>query len=259
MAKGEKIDISSYEAARGYLKSGLEQMIGAGRNVKEFGEFALDKFGDTFIPYLNQFSHDIKNGNIKIKGLGESAKTTLFGRHVTLEERERMIREASYLRAENRGFEAGHEQEDWYEAEREVDQRLAQETGLVEKGRKALTSASATIEEEIDDIKQVVTGWLEDNPEIGQTLSKVSKMATGKKTNKTAPASKEPAKVEKKAQKKAAPVKKAASKKTPPKATAKKTTAKKTTAKKTSPKKKAVKKAVPKKKAAKKKAVKKKN
>jgi hypothetical protein len=238
MAKGEKIDVSTYETARGYLKSALEQMIGAGRSVKEFGEFALDKFGDTFIPYLNQFSQDIKNGSIKIKGLGESAKTTLFGRHVTLEERERMIREASYLRAEQRGFATGHEQEDWYEAEREVDQRLAQETGLVEKGRKALNSVSTTIEEEVDDIKQVVTGWLENNPEIGQTLSKVSKMAAGKKTTKTTAA-----RTKKKTQKKTAPVKKAVKKKT---------------AKKTAAKKKAVKKAATKKKTAKKKVVKKK-
>jgi Protein of unknown function (DUF2934) len=36
-------------------------------------------------------------------------------------EREAMIAEAAYYRAEARGFEAGHELEDWLSAEAEVD------------------------------------------------------------------------------------------------------------------------------------------
>lgn len=35
-----------------------------------------------------------------------------------------MVREAAYLRAEARGFEPGHELEDWLAAEHEVDARL---------------------------------------------------------------------------------------------------------------------------------------
>lgn len=43
------------------------------------------------------------------------------------ENREQMIREAAYLRAESRGFEPGHEVEDWLAAEHEVDLRIAAE------------------------------------------------------------------------------------------------------------------------------------
>ncbi len=35
--------------------------------------------------------------------------------------REELIRTAAYLRSERRGFEAGHELDDWLTAEREVD------------------------------------------------------------------------------------------------------------------------------------------
>ena len=38
--------------------------------------------------------------------------------------REQLISEAAYHRAEARGFEPGHEVEDWLAAEAEVDERL---------------------------------------------------------------------------------------------------------------------------------------
>jgi hypothetical protein len=266
MAKGDKIDVSTYETAKGYLKAALEQMIGAGRSVKEFGDFALDKFGDTFIPYLDEFSQDIKNGSIKIKGLGESAKTTLFGRHVTLEERERMIREASYLRSERRGFLPGYEESDWLIAEREVEERLAKEAGLVERGRNALDSTSAIIEQELDDIKQVVTSWLENNPTIGETLSKVGIKTTAGKQPAKSPSAKEDT-VENEpvttANSEAANKGKPAAKQTVTKKAAKTETATTTTAKKKAVKKAAARQAAPgnkstTKKATSKKAVKKK-
>jgi len=241
MAQGQQIDQSTYETARGYLKAALEQMIAAGRNVKEFGEFSLEKFGDTFVPYLNEFSDDISKGSIKIKGLGQSAKTTLFGHHVTLEQREQMIREAAYLRAERRGFAGGSEHEDWLAAEREVDKRLAQETGLVEKGREVVTSVSTTIEQEFDDIKHVVAGWLENNPEIGKKLGKVGKKAVAvKKAARSKPvakASKKSGKEEKKAEKKTVAVKKAAKKKTVKKESVNKKAARKKAVKKKAAKK----------------------
>ena len=37
------------------------------------------------------------------------------------EERHRRISDAAYYRAQRRGFEPGHEREDWLEAERELD------------------------------------------------------------------------------------------------------------------------------------------
>ena len=41
------------------------------------------------------------------------------------ETREQMIRKAAYLLAERRGFDPGHELEDWLLAEQQVDSRLA--------------------------------------------------------------------------------------------------------------------------------------
>jgi hypothetical protein len=40
------------------------------------------------------------------------------------EDRSRMIAEAAYYRAERRGFEPGHELEDWLAAEVEIDREL---------------------------------------------------------------------------------------------------------------------------------------
>jgi len=40
------------------------------------------------------------------------------------QERLSMVAEAAYLRAQARGFESGHEDEDWLAAEAEVDARL---------------------------------------------------------------------------------------------------------------------------------------
>ena len=41
------------------------------------------------------------------------------------EQREALIREAAYMRAEKRGFCAGHELEDWLSAEADIDWKLA--------------------------------------------------------------------------------------------------------------------------------------
>lgn len=43
------------------------------------------------------------------------------------EERQRMIAEAAYYRAERRGFDGGDQTQDWLEAEAEVDARLRRE------------------------------------------------------------------------------------------------------------------------------------
>lgn len=210
-----QLDESTYESARAYLKDALEQMLAAGRSARELGDFALDKFGDKFIPYLQAFSQDVSKGKIKIKGLGKPAKTAIFGRHVSRQEREDMIREAAYLRAEQRGFVGGSPEEDWRQAEREVDRRLAQETGLVEKGRMALTSAGTIIEREFDEVRRVVAGWLEGGAGSGPLEEAILKKKAAKKK-----AVKKKA-VKKKAVKKKAVKKKAAAKKRAKKATAK--------------------------------------
>lgn len=47
-------------------------------------------------------------------------------RAVSAEEREKMIAQAAYLRAEQRGFSGGDPVADWLEAEAEIDSRLSQ-------------------------------------------------------------------------------------------------------------------------------------
>ncbi len=49
----------------------------------------------------------------------EAASSTL-----TAEQRQRMIKEAAYYKAEKRLFQPGFEAEDWFEAERELDDKL---------------------------------------------------------------------------------------------------------------------------------------
>jgi hypothetical protein len=44
---------------------------------------------------------------------------------VSPEERDRMIQEAAYYRAERRGFAPGHDDEDWQAATAEIDAMLA--------------------------------------------------------------------------------------------------------------------------------------
>ena len=44
---------------------------------------------------------------------------------ISSQDRRRMIAEAAYFHAERRGFEGGNADEDWYQAEREIDELLA--------------------------------------------------------------------------------------------------------------------------------------
>jgi hypothetical protein len=55
---------------------------------------------------------------------GKSTKSTAPPVEVTAEERWRMIAVAAYHKAEQRGFEHGSPEQDWFEAEKEVDALL---------------------------------------------------------------------------------------------------------------------------------------
>jgi hypothetical protein len=59
------------------------------------------------------------------KGTRARGKAAASRAAVSAEDRRAMIAEAAYLRAERRGFESGHETEDWLAAEEEVDALLA--------------------------------------------------------------------------------------------------------------------------------------
>lgn len=49
------------------------------------------------------------------------ARAEFVGDQIIYKDRDARIAELAYLRAERRGFEPGHELEDWLDAEREVD------------------------------------------------------------------------------------------------------------------------------------------
>lgn len=65
-----------------------------------------------------------KSATVKItKGIAKSAGIESHP-PVTAEHRHRLISEAAYYRAEQRGFLGGDPAEDWVEAEAEIDRRL---------------------------------------------------------------------------------------------------------------------------------------
>jgi hypothetical protein len=201
MTGTSKPDSTTYEVAKTHLKAAFEHSIAAGRDVWELTEFAFEKFGDSFGPYLHQFFRDVGEGRIKIHDLTESAKASLVGGHVTAEERESMIREAAYLRAEQRGFVNGSPEEDWLLAEQEVDERLMRQSGLIGKGRRALSSAATWTEQELASFEDMVTHWLEEKPPVA------SKSKTQRSSRKEVTAKHSTSE-----NKKAAPVKKTAKK-----------------------------------------------
>jgi hypothetical protein len=59
------------------------------------------------------------------KAAAMAAKAAMpFTQFVDPERRDALIAEAAYFRAEKRGFQPGHETQDWLAAEAEVDARL---------------------------------------------------------------------------------------------------------------------------------------
>jgi Protein of unknown function (DUF2934) len=61
--------------------------------------------------------------------VGQKSAATAADVAVSTETRQAMIAEAAYLRAEQRGFASGHEEEDWLLAERDVDALLSAHHG----------------------------------------------------------------------------------------------------------------------------------
>jgi hypothetical protein len=199
MVDDKRLNETTYASAKIFLKATLEHMIKAGRSAQDLGVFALEKFGEDFLPYLQRFLRDVGEMHIDIKGLQQSTKTAILGHHVTPEERQDMIRVAAYLRAEQRGFSGDFAQNDWLAAEHEVDEQLAREAGWVVKGSQLLASVSGAVERELGSITEVLEHWYEEKfgvsreptiktPQVKETLSaekpsaKTVKKQTGKKT-----------------------------------------------------------------------------
>lgn len=168
-----------------YLKSALEHTLASGRSVRDFSEFTLERFGDSVLPELRNFFHNVRHGRTEIKGLARAAKKRVIGLHVSPQEREEMIRLAAYLRAEQRGFRGGSPEQDWYAAAREVDARLEQEAGLVARGRESLRAANVTAQEEYVHLKQIVTGWFAEK--VGEDGGNQPLTGAAGDTTKTSP------------------------------------------------------------------------
>ncbi len=158
------VDENTYEAARPHLKAALEYTLVTGRSVRDFGEFCLDRFGSTIVPYVKRFLIDVREQRVTIDGLGDSAKHALFGTVLTADERERRIRERAYLRAERRGFVNGSAEEDWTASEREVDREIAQQTGLLGRARGAALSLGELVQHGFEGMKSTMDHWLQRRP-----------------------------------------------------------------------------------------------
>ncbi len=160
MAKGGTVGTASDESVRAFLKEALEHLLAAGHSTHELVEFSIDRFGRKIVPYLKELQDDVHQGRVKIQRLADSVNTAVFGIQVTPEQREQMIRDAAYLRAEKRDFSGGSEEDDWLWAEHEVDVLLANQNGLLEKGRKNLESVSAVAKNELIEVEAAVRDWI---------------------------------------------------------------------------------------------------
>lgn len=160
MTKDTATEGASDESIRAYLKETLEHLVAAGHSTHELVEFSLDKFGKRIIPHLNELQEDIHQSRVKIQSLAESAKTAVLGIQVSPEQREQMIRDTAYLRAEKHNFAGGRHVEDWCLAEREIDELLAKQDGLLEKARKNIQSVSQIAKSELADVKGAMHHWL---------------------------------------------------------------------------------------------------
>ena len=152
---------STARSARAYLEAALQHFIAAGRDLRDLGEFAVATLGDEIRPHVREFVRDVEKGRIRIEVFTDSVKTEFFGRPVAPGERERMIREAAYFRGERRAFVGNHADDDWFAAEKEIDERLAEEAGLLDKAHRALAAASANAESELQSLRHAVKSWLQ--------------------------------------------------------------------------------------------------
>lgn len=186
MGNSHKLDRGTYESSKIYLEAALKQMAEAGHRIHDLNEFALEKFGDEFLPYLERFYRDIREGNIRLGSIRQSVATAFFGQVVGAGERERMIREAAYLRAEQHGFGVGSADDDWLQAERQVDRELARHIGLVAKGRKGVSSVREAAEKELADAREAVASWLEKRGKSAPAAGKKKAVKKGATATKVA-------------------------------------------------------------------------
>jgi hypothetical protein len=156
-----RFNATTYESAKSYLKAAFEHIIADGGDVRQLTQFAFERFGGMFVPYLCQFLCDVHEGRIRVDGLTESTNMTILGQPVSAGAREAMIREFAYLRAEQRGFANCTPEDDWLFAERVIDEHLARDSGRVVQ-RQTLAAAIAGARQELGLMKDIISRWLGD-------------------------------------------------------------------------------------------------
>lgn len=155
-----KESAASNEQIRKYLHDALEHLLAAGRSGHDLVAFAVEKFGQSIIPHLETLQTEIRQGKVAVKNLTDAAKTAAFGIQVSAEQREQMIREAAYFRAERKGFVGSNADEDWQAAQEEVDALLETQAGVIAKARKAVNSAVDLAEKEVVQLKATINQWI---------------------------------------------------------------------------------------------------
>ena len=153
-------DEELYQAARPHLKDALEYTIALGRSAHDWGEFCLEKFGVTVTPYLKRFIAEVEPHTLKIERWSEHAKETIFGVEMTCDERDRRIREAAYFRAERRGFVGGSPDQDWIEAEHEINGQIGEQIGVVARAREAVSSLGELALKGFECTKGTLKAWM---------------------------------------------------------------------------------------------------
>ncbi len=92
----------------------------------------------------NVKSKSVTQKNKKISGTTKTTESP-----VNAEQRYRMIAEAAYYRAEKRGFSGGDVENDWLEAEAEIDAILRQQTESSKKGMNTKRDFQRKLEEQL--------------------------------------------------------------------------------------------------------------
>jgi len=75
----DEVDKKTYEATKPYLKAALEHLIQAGRTVRDFFDFAVERFGGAIVPYVRRFEREVREGTVKIAGLTKSTREAVLG------------------------------------------------------------------------------------------------------------------------------------------------------------------------------------
>jgi hypothetical protein len=130
-----------------------------GRSAHDWGEFCLEKFGMTVTPYLKRFITELEPHTLKIERWSGYARETIFGGEMTCDERDRRIREAAYFRAERRGFIGGSPEQDWIEAELEINGQIAEEAGVIESPRDVSSFGELALKG-FESIKDTLKAWM---------------------------------------------------------------------------------------------------